>query len=83
MRRFGGKIYLKNSKLKRTENFYSKISKREIFLHDWVNTDLIIKAVEENITLGTYGKTLTIITTSTLYEEIEERDDDIWAPPTF
>ncbi len=56
----------------------------EVYLSDWLDTDQNIKALEESITLGSYEKTLTVITTSTLYDEIdEETNDEIWEPPSF
>lgn len=83
LRKFGKKLYIKNKSLPNRSVISFGSSKKEIFLNDWIDTNLTIRAIEENITLGSYEKVLTIITTSTLYEETEERQCDIWAPPSF
>ncbi|MBF7683976.1 ImmA/IrrE family metallo-endopeptidase [Acinetobacter sp. B5B] len=83
LRKFGNKIYIKNKHLPSQSVISFGSSKKDVFLHDWIDTNLTIKAIEENITLGSYEKMLTVITTSTLYEEVEERQCDIWDPPSF
>ncbi|HGH3667404.1 TPA: ImmA/IrrE family metallo-endopeptidase, partial [Acinetobacter baumannii] len=57
--------------------------KKEIFLNEWVDTNQNIKAIEETIALGTYDKILTIVTTTTLYDEIEENEEVQWELPRF
>ena len=61
----------------------TELSKKEIFLNEWIDTNHRIKAIEESITLGSYEKTLTVITTNTLYEDVEEVVSDAWEPPSF
>lgn len=54
----------------------------DIDLMHWFNTDREINANEEIIGLGTYNKTLTIITANTIEDNDEETDDN-WDEPRF
>lgn len=84
LRKFGDCRYTKNSTFPEKNIISTELSKKEIYLSDWFNTNYNIKALEESITLGSYEKTLTVITTSTIYDEIEEEtNDEIWEPPSF
>lgn len=61
-----------------------EILKREIYLNEWIDTNHSLKALEESVTLGSYEKTLTVVTTNTIYDEVEEElSGEIWAPPSF
>ncbi|MDA3493455.1 MULTISPECIES: ImmA/IrrE family metallo-endopeptidase [Acinetobacter] len=83
LRKFGARRYTKNSIFPNKNIMSTEALKKEIFLHEWVDTNQKIKAIEETIALGGYDKVLTIITTSTLYEEIEDHEEDQWDPPLF
>lgn len=84
LRKFGNCLYTKNSILPQKNIISIELSKKEIYLSDWLDTNYNIKALEESITLGSYEKTLTVVTTSTIYDEIEEdTNDEIWDPPSF
>ncbi len=82
--KFGSCLYTKNGAFPQKNIISTDLSQKEVYLSDWLDTDQNIKALEESITLGSYEKTLTVITTSTLYDEIdEETNDEIWEPPSF
>lgn len=83
LRKFGARRYSKNNIFPNKNIITTEALKKEIFLNEWVDTNQNIKAIEETIILGGYDKVLTIITTSTLYEEFEEHEDVQWEPPRF
>lgn len=84
LRKFGQCLYAKNSVFPSKNIVSIEILKREIYLNEWIDTNHSIKALEESVTLGSYEKTLTVVTTSTIYDEVEEElSDEIWAPPSF
>lgn len=83
LRKFGARRYTKNSIFPNKNIMSTEALKKEIFLHEWVDTNQNIKAIEETIALGAYDKILTIVTTTTLYDEIDEHEEDRWEPPQF
>ena len=84
LRKFGNCLYTKNSIFPQKNIVFTEVSKKEIYLSEWLDTEHSVKALEESLTLGSYEKTLTVVTTSTIYDEIEEdTNDEIWAPPSF
>lgn len=83
LRKFGKCIYIKNKFLSNKNIISTELSKKEVFLNEWIDTNHRIKAIEESITLGSYEKTLTVITTNTLFEEIEDEVSDAWELPSF
>ncbi len=84
LRKFGKNIYSKNNILPSKNIISFEQTKKEIFLNAWIHINLPIKAIEESIFLGSYEKTLTVITTPVLYEEIEGKSgSSLWAPPPF
>lgn len=72
LRKFGKNLYIKNDILPTKDIFSNEQTKKEISLNSWIHTNLQIKAIEESILLGSYEKTLTVITMPILYQEIEE-----------
>lgn len=83
LRKFGAKRYSKNNIFPNKNIISTEALKKEIFLHEWVDTNQNIKAIEETIALGAYDKILTIVTTTTLYDEIDEHEEVQWEPPRF
>ncbi|EPN9320175.1 ImmA/IrrE family metallo-endopeptidase [Acinetobacter baumannii] len=84
LRKFGKNIYVKNNILPTRDICSTEQTKREILLNSWIHTNHQIKAIEESIFLGSYEKTLTVITTPILYKEIEEKtNSSLWIPPYF
>jgi hypothetical protein len=48
----------------------------EIDIMDWLGGVRSVNALEEVVGLGSYGKTLTVLTCSSVQEQIDEKEDD-------
>ena len=52
-------------------------------LKEWFGGPYNLEVIEEVKGLGEYGRTLTVLTTDTFADEVEEKPVEGWAPPTF